>query len=95
MKSNSTCPARRALSFSKGNQVSKIMRRMYAEARAAREAVSGPGGSRICGGRPPVPSSPASGKLMIDRWTLPVPEPVAMARSTIEWWTVQLAEKRQ
>jgi hypothetical protein len=75
--------------------MSKIMRQMYAEARAAREAVSGRDEPRLCSVRPPVPASPASGKLMIDRWTLPVPEPVARARSTIEWWTVQLAEKRQ
>ena len=73
--------------------MSKIMRQMYAEARAAREAVSGPGGSRVCGTRLPVPDPLASAKLMIDRWTLPVPEPVARARSTIEWWTVQLAKK--
>ncbi len=75
--------------------MSKIMRQMYAEARAAREAVSGPGGPRICGVQLPVPDPLASAKSMMDRWTLPVPEPVARARSTIEWWTVQLAEKRQ
>ena len=71
--------------------MSRIMRQMYAEARAAREAVSASGGARIGGTRLAV-TDPLAPKLMIDRWTLPVPEPVARARSTIEWWTVQLAK---
>jgi len=54
--------------------MSKIMRPMYAEARAAREAAANPSGRRI------------------DDTQTPVPNPVASARSTIEWWTTQIAK---
>ena len=53
--------------------MSKIMRQIYAEARAAREAAAKPRERRVNG------------------TPITVPNPVELARSTIEWWTTQIA----
>jgi len=72
--------------------MSKIMRPMYAEARAAREAAANPSGRRIDDTQTPVPNPVALARSTIEWWTVPVPNPVASARSTIEWWTTQIAK---
>ena len=64
--------------------MSKIMRQIYAEARAAREAKTNPGGNRTRAA-----GTAASFKLRW--WSLPVSNPVASARTTIEWWLNMIA----
>ena len=71
--------------------MSKIMRLMYAEARAAREAAANPSGHRIRDMQTPVPNPVAFARSTIEWWTIPVPNPIS-ARSTIEWWTTQIAK---
>ena len=53
------------------NQMSKIIRQMYAEARAAREAAANP-------------------NERINDTQITGPDPIALARSAIEWWTTQM-----
>ena len=72
--------------------MSKIMRLMYAEARAVREAAANPSGHRIHDMQNPVPNPVAFARSTIKWWTIPVPNPVASARSTIQWWTTQFAK---
>ena len=64
--------------------MSKIMRQMYADARVAREAKANPGDHRTRAAR-----TAASFKLRW--WSLPVSNPVASARTTIEWWLKKIA----
>jgi len=68
--------------------MSKIMRQMYAEARAAREAKTNPGDKRTR-----VAQTAASSTL--EWWSLPVSNPTASARTTIEWWINQVAKTRE
>lgn len=72
----------------KGNQMSKIMRLIYAEARAAREAAAKPPERRIRNAR--IPAS-----FMLEQWSLPVSDPIASARAILEWWTTRLAQARE
>jgi hypothetical protein len=72
--------------------MSKIMRLMYAEARAAREAAANPSGHRNHDMQAPVPNPVAFARSTIEWWTIPVLNPVASARSTIEWWTSHIAK---
>jgi hypothetical protein len=64
--------------------MSKIMRQMYAEARASREAKTNPGGDRTRAAR-------TAASFTLRWWSLPVPNPVASARTTIEWWLNKIA----
>ena len=70
--------------FEEGNQMSKIMRQMYAEARAAREAKEDPDDHRTR-------AAPTAASFMLRWWSLPVPNPVESARTTIEWWLNKIA----
>ena len=72
--------------------MSKIMRLMYAEARAACGTAANPGGHRMHDMQTPVPHPVAFARSTIEWWTIPVPNPVASARSTVEWWTTQIAK---
>ena len=65
--------------------MSKIMRAIYAEARAAREAAANPNVRRIRAAQ-----TPASFRL--GQWSLALSNPMASARSTIEWWTTRIAQ---
>lgn len=76
---------KRASKLEETNQMSKIMRLMYAEARAAREAATNRTEDRVHDRR-----APASSK--IQWWTLPVSNPVESATTTIQWWTTQIAK---
>jgi len=64
--------------------MSKIMRQMYAEARAAREAKTNPGGHRTR-------AAGTAASFTLRWWSLPVSNPVASARTTIEWWLNKIA----
>jgi len=64
--------------------MSKIMRQMYAEARAAREAKTNPGGHRTRAAK-------TAARFTLRWWSLPVSNPVASARTTIEWWLNKVA----
>jgi hypothetical protein len=68
--------------------MSKIMRQMYAEARAAREAKANPGDHRTRVAR-------TATSFTLRWWSLPVSNPVASARSTIEWWINKIAATGQ
>ena len=68
--------------------MSKIMRLVYAEARAAREAAAKPPERRIRGAKIPA-------RFMLEQWSLPVSDPIASARSTLEWWATRLAQARE
>ena len=68
--------------------MSKIMRVMYAEARVAREAAAKPSERRIRDAQ--IPAS-----FMLEQWSLPVSDPIASARATLEWWTTRLAQARE
>jgi hypothetical protein len=65
--------------------MSKIMRQLYAEARAAREAKANPGDHRRRVAQTAAWSS-------LKWWSLPVSNPTASARRTIEWWIHGVAE---
>ena len=64
--------------------MSKIMRQMYAEARAAREVKANPGDRRTQAAR-------TATSFTLRWWSLPVSNPVASARTTIEWWLNKIA----
>ena len=64
--------------------MSKIMRQMYAEARAAREAKANPGDHRARAVR-------TAATFRLRWWSLPVSDPVASARTTIAWWVNKIA----
>jgi hypothetical protein len=68
--------------------MSKIMRQMYAEARAAREAKANPGDHRT-------PDAQTAANFALGWWSLPVSNPIATARMTIEWWINKVAETRR
>jgi hypothetical protein len=70
--------------FEEGNQMSKIMRQIYAEARAAREAKANSGDHRTRAARPAT-------RFVLRWWSLPVSNPVASATTTIEWWLKKIA----
>jgi hypothetical protein len=65
--------------------MSKIMRQIYAEARAAREAAAMP----IANPSIAMPMADAIGTATIEPWSVPLPNSVESALSTIEWWTTQ------
>jgi hypothetical protein len=65
--------------------MSKIMRQMYAEARAAREGQAYPSDAHAR-----VAQAAASSTL--EGWSLRVADPVASARTTIAWWIEQVAQ---
>jgi hypothetical protein len=65
--------------------MSKIMRQIYAEARAAREAAAKP----IATPSVSMPIADAVTSATIEPWSIPLPNPVKSAHSTIEWWTTQ------
>ena len=65
--------------------MSKIMRQVYAEARAAREAKANPVDRRTQHAQ-----SVASSRL--EGWSLPVPNPTASGTTTIQWWIDQVAQ---
>jgi len=64
--------------------MSKIMRQIYAEARAAREAKTNPGGHRTR-------ATGTAASFTLRWWSLPLSNPVASARATIEWWLNKIA----
>lgn len=64
--------------------MSKIMRQMYAEARAAREAKTNPGDHRT-------QAAPTAASFTLRWWSLPVSNPVESARTTTEWWLNKIA----
>ena len=70
--------------------MSKIMRQMYAEARAAREApanANAPRGHDMqMAFRTPV--TVKASRLAC--WALPVSNPAASARSTLQWWATRI-----
>jgi hypothetical protein len=61
---------------------------MYAEARAAREAAAKPRERRIRDAQ--IPAS-----FTLERWSLQVSNPIASARSTIEWRTTRIAQAQE
>jgi hypothetical protein len=65
--------------------MSKIMRQIYAEARAAREAAAKP----IANASNSTPMANALASSKIEPWTVPLPDPARSADSTIDWWTTQ------
>ena len=73
--------------------MSKIMRQLYVEARAAREAKANPGDHRTRHAQPAANATLTSSTLKW--WSLPVPNPIASAKVTIEWWMNGGAETRE
>jgi len=64
--------------------MSKIMRQIYAEARAAREAKTNPGAHRTR-------ARETAASFTLKWWSLSLSSPVASARTTIEWWLNKIA----
>jgi hypothetical protein len=71
--------------------MSKIMRQIYAGARAAREAAAKP----IANPSIAMPMADAIGTATIEPWSVPSPNPVESAHSTIEWWITQYEKTGQ
>jgi hypothetical protein len=74
--------------------MSKIMRQMYAEARAAREAAANANAPGANDMRPALrnPMTPKTSRLAC--WALPVSNPAASARSTLQWWVTRIDTAR-
>jgi hypothetical protein len=77
------------------NRMSKIMRQLYAEARAAREAALNANALRVRDGQPAVrnPAAPETARPAC--WALPLSNPAASARSTLQWWNRRIAMARE
>jgi hypothetical protein len=71
--------------------MSKIMRTMFAEARAAREALAHGHGQRTREDGAARARAPERARFTVGSWTVPTPDPVATARSTMEWWGRRMA----
>ncbi|HEY6356178.1 MAG TPA: hypothetical protein VIY30_16970 [Burkholderiaceae bacterium] len=65
--------------------MSKIMRAMYAEARAAREAAT-PNISHSAVASLTATTAAGSSRSMVGCWSLPLSNPAVSARSTVAWW---------
>jgi hypothetical protein len=71
--------------------MSKIMRTMFAEARAAREALSCGHGQRTREAGAARAHAPGRARFKVGCWTVPTPDPVATARSTMDWWARRMS----
>jgi hypothetical protein len=78
-----------------GNRMSKIMRHMYAEARAAREAAARAKAPRVRGSQLALRNPVALKMSGFACWALPVSDPVASARSTLHWWATRIDMARE
>jgi hypothetical protein len=78
-----------------GNRMSKIMRQMYAEARAAREVALNASAPRAHDVQLALrnPVAPKTSRLAC--WALPVSNPAASARSTLHWWATRIDMARE
>jgi len=75
--------------------MSKIMRQMYAEARAARVAAASVNAPRVQDMQLALrnPVTPKTSRLAC--WSLPVSNPAASARATLQWWATQIGMARE
>jgi hypothetical protein len=75
--------------------MSKIMRQLYAEARAAREAAANANAHGVHD-TPSASRNPVAPKMSrLVGWALPVSSPAASARSTLQWWTARIDRARE
>jgi hypothetical protein len=73
-----------------GNRMSKIMRQMYAEARAAREAAANANARRVHDMQMALRTPVTVKASRLACWALPVSNPAASARSTLQWWATRI-----
>jgi hypothetical protein len=78
-----------------GNRMSKIMRQMYAEARAAREAALNANGPRVHDMQLALRNPGPLKTSRLACWALPVSSPAASARSTLQWWATRIDMARE
>jgi hypothetical protein len=78
-----------------GNQMSKIMRQMYAEARAAREAAANANAPRVHDMQLALRNPVVLKTSRIACWALPVSNPAASAGSTLQWWATRIGMARE
>jgi hypothetical protein len=75
--------------------MSKIMRQMHAEARAAREAASNANAPGAHDMQPALRSPVALTGSRLACWALPVSNPAASARATLQWWATRIDMARE
>jgi hypothetical protein len=68
---------------------------MYAEARAAREAAANANAPRVHGMQLALRNPVALKTSRLACWRLPVLNPAASARSTLQWWTTRIDMARE
>jgi hypothetical protein len=78
-----------------GNRMSKIMRQMYAEARAAREAGANANAPRVHDMQVALRNPVTLKTSRLACWALPVSNPAASARSTLHWWATRIDMARE
>jgi len=74
--------------------MSKIMRQMYAEARAAREAAANANAPRVHDMQMALRTPVTVKTSRLACWALPVSNPAASARSTLLWWATRIDKAR-
>jgi hypothetical protein len=75
--------------------MSKIMRQMYAEARAAREAAANGNAPRVDDMQLALRNLTALKTSRLACWALPVSNPAASASSALEWWATRISMARE
>jgi hypothetical protein len=75
--------------------MSKIMRQLYAEARAAREAAANANAPRLHDTQQALRNPVALEASRLACWALPVSNPAASARSTLQWWATRIDKARE
>jgi hypothetical protein len=70
--------------------MSKIMRQMYAEARAAREPAASAKARRVHDMQMALRNPVTLKTSRLACWALPVSNPAATARSTLQWWATRI-----
>jgi hypothetical protein len=78
-----------------GNRMSKIMRQMYAEARAAREAGANANAPLVHELQVALRNQVTLKTSRLACWALPVSNPAASARSTLHWWATRIDMARE
>jgi hypothetical protein len=78
-----------------GNRMSKIMRQMYAEARAAREAAANGNAPRVDDMQLALRNLTALRTSRLACWALPVSNPAASASSALQWWATRISMARE